>query len=124
MKLYSSAPVPVPDWYITDGLLMHLDGINNTGNGHSNSDKTWVDLTGNGHDVTLTGSPVFGSNYIKPVRRGTSDTGLSRTAYKHVELVFKATTRSSSAVLHAQGNNVGTIWLGTGGGFYTAARWS
>jgi hypothetical protein len=37
--------------YITRGLKLWCDGINNTGNGHSASVTTWKDLTGNGHDL-------------------------------------------------------------------------
>ena len=39
--------------YIQDGLVLYLDGINNTGNGHSNTTTTWKDLSGNGNDATL-----------------------------------------------------------------------
>lgn len=37
--------------YVQDGLMLHYDGINNTGNGHSTTATTWKDLTGNGHDI-------------------------------------------------------------------------
>lgn len=39
--------------YIKNGLILHLDGINNTGNGHSNTTTTWKDLSGRGNDATL-----------------------------------------------------------------------
>lgn len=39
--------------YIKDGLILHLDAINNTGSGHSNTTTTWKDLSGNGNDGTL-----------------------------------------------------------------------
>lgn len=35
------------------GLMLHYDGINNTGDGHSSSATTWKDLSGNGYDGTL-----------------------------------------------------------------------
>ena len=41
--------------YIKDGLILHYDAINNTGNGHNNSTTTWKDLSGNGNDFVLTG---------------------------------------------------------------------
>lgn len=37
--------------YITDGMLVWCDGVNNTGDGHSNSVTTWVDLSGNGNNL-------------------------------------------------------------------------
>ena len=39
--------------YVTDGLILQYDAINNTGNGHSNTTTTWKDLSGNGNDGSL-----------------------------------------------------------------------
>lgn len=39
--------------YVKEGLVLHLDGINNTGNGHSNTTTMWKDLSGNGNDGKL-----------------------------------------------------------------------
>ena len=41
--------------YVTDGLVLHYDGIKNTASGHSQSATTWRDLSGNGNDGTLNG---------------------------------------------------------------------
>ena len=43
------------NWYITSGLVCHLDAIYNTGliTPHDNNAETWVDLTGNGHNVPV-----------------------------------------------------------------------
>jgi len=46
--------------YVQDGLMLHYDGINNTGNGHSETTDTWKDLSGNGNDGTLKGT-----NYLE-----------------------------------------------------------
>lgn len=54
--------------YIKDGLILHLDAINNTGSGHSNTTNTWKDLSGNGNDATLIGFDTtsgWQENYIK-----------------------------------------------------------
>lgn len=40
--------------YIADGLIMYLDGICNTRNGHDSTTNVWEDLTGN-YDLTVTG---------------------------------------------------------------------
>ncbi len=39
--------------YVTDGLILHYDGINNTGNGHSDTATTWKDLSGNEDEGNL-----------------------------------------------------------------------
>lgn len=41
--------------YVTNGLELHYDAINNTGTGHSDTTTTWKDLSGNGNDATITG---------------------------------------------------------------------
>lgn len=39
--------------YVMDGLILHYDGINNTGDGHSDNTTIWKDLSGNGNDAIL-----------------------------------------------------------------------
>lgn len=39
--------------YVTNGLILHYDAINNTGNGHDNNATVWKDLSGNGNDSVL-----------------------------------------------------------------------
>lgn len=41
--------------YVRDKLILHYDGLNNTGEGHSNTTTTWKDLSENGNDATVTG---------------------------------------------------------------------
>ena len=36
--------------YVTENLILHYDGINNTGNGHSSTTNVWKDLSGNNND--------------------------------------------------------------------------
>jgi hypothetical protein len=45
--------------YITSGLVVHLDGINNTGTGHSTGTTIWKDLTNNGNDFSLYNSSTI-----------------------------------------------------------------
>ncbi len=43
--------------YVTDGLVLRYDAIDNAGVGsHSDSPTVWKDLSGNNHDLTLPGS--------------------------------------------------------------------
>ena len=39
--------------YISDGLVLHYDGENNTGYGHNNDAGVWKDLSGNGNNGTF-----------------------------------------------------------------------
>ena len=41
--------------YLNSNLIMHYDGRNNTGNGYSSNATSWVDLSGNNRNGTLTG---------------------------------------------------------------------
>ena len=50
--------------YVEDGLIAHLDGINNTGNGHSTEITTWKDLSNNGNDATLYNKPTWSNNSL------------------------------------------------------------
>jgi hypothetical protein len=46
---------------IKDGLVLHYDGINNTGSGHSNSSPIWKDLQGS-NNATLVGGATWVNN--------------------------------------------------------------
>ena len=48
--------------YRKDGLIMHLDAIQNTRGGHNASATTWEDLSGVGMDVTLYNA-TWGADY-------------------------------------------------------------
>ena len=50
--------------YVTDGLVLHYDAINNTGEGHSDTTSTWKDLSGNGNDGSITGG-TWQSNALR-----------------------------------------------------------
>lgn len=57
------------DNYVKDGLILHYDGLNNTGSGHDNTATTWYDLSKNGNHATLTG-------FENTTESGWSDDGL------------------------------------------------
>lgn len=50
--------------YVLNGLIAHLDAINNTGNGHASDIKEWTDLSGNGNSATLYNNPTVSSNSV------------------------------------------------------------
>ena len=43
-----------PPQYVTDGLILWCDGINNTGVSHSDDTSTWKDLSGHDNDIIST----------------------------------------------------------------------
>lgn len=49
--------------YITDGLILHLDAINNTPEGHRNDSPIWYDLSSSGYNASLTNC-VWHNDYI------------------------------------------------------------
>ena len=50
--------------YVEEGLIAHLDGINNTGNGHSTETQIWKDLSNHGNDATLYNNPIWSNNSL------------------------------------------------------------
>lgn len=52
--------------YVKRGLYVHFDGINNTGNGHSDTTVTWYDLSPNKYNLALTNNVgvEWHDNYI------------------------------------------------------------
>lgn len=50
--------------YIKDGLIVHLDALNNTKNGYSSEITTWSDLSGNNNDAILYNAPTWENNSL------------------------------------------------------------
>ncbi len=50
--------------YVENGLITHLDAINNTGSGHDSGTPTWKDLSNNGNDATLYNAPSWSNNSL------------------------------------------------------------
>ena len=50
--------------YVQSGLIAYLDGINNTGFGHSDDTQTWKDLSNHGNDATLYNNPTWSNNSL------------------------------------------------------------
>lgn len=63
--------------YTKNGLVLHYDGINNTGNGHDNSATVWKDLSSSGNDATLNTDNSFDNNSC--VFQKTNNSGISIT---------------------------------------------
>ena len=50
--------------YVQSGLIAYLDGINNTGFGHSDDTQTWKDLSNHGNDAILYNTPTWSNNSL------------------------------------------------------------
>lgn len=96
--------------YVSDGLVLHYDAINNTGSGHNSSATTWTDLSGNGNDGTLSTAPNTSNFYWE-------DNSITISGYSSGSLKYYVDTplnltgheRTYIYTVNAQ-NLTGTIW--------------
>lgn len=107
--------------YVEEGLIAHLDGINNTGNGHSTETQTWKDISNHGNDATLYNNPTWSNNSL--TFDGIDDYGvLTNTANQAFPNGLTLETRVK--ILSFIGTNAnGNIeffgnWQSAGAGFY------
>lgn len=88
--------------YIKENLVLHYDGINNTGNGHSNTATVWKDLSKNGNDVTLNANNNFNENscvFPKAINSGLSLTNPLKVGINNgftIECIAKSNTTNTS----------------------------
>ena len=91
------------DYYVQDGLVLLLDGIKNTRNGHSTSTNVWEDLSGNNYDYTLNNIQINDNNiYFKgtnnsyALRKENLSEIFGNTLYddRTIEIVVKDTSNS------------------------------
>lgn len=66
--------------YISNGLKLYYDGIDNTGSGHSASSTTWKDLSGNGNDGTIAGTCTWQTNSLD-IAEGNTGTITQKTTF-------------------------------------------
>ena len=74
--------------YIEDGLILHLDAINNTGEGdksHSNTVRTWKDLSKSNNDVTLADEHTFSNKELVCQKKEGAICSASKNAVFNVE---------------------------------------
>ena len=87
--------------YVTDGLVLHYDGIKNSGTEHNSDATTWKDLSGNGNDGKLVGGSwqdnhltLDGTNYVQAVKNNPVFNGIDGSPDMTVEVISKKTVRS------------------------------
>ncbi|MDR1337774.1 MAG: LamG domain-containing protein [Rickettsiales bacterium] len=114
--------------YKSDGLILWLDVVNNTGSNHNASAKVWKDLSGNGNDFTLYNSPTINDNDIAfspgttQYARSTAMLDLSSYNAITVEISFKLLSLDQRSMLFDHpndwNNNAGAfgVYLNSDGG--------
>ena len=115
-----------PSDYVTNGLVLHYDGIRNAGPGvaHDNAATTWVDLSGYGRDATLmagSGSAWKddGFHFAKTAWFQTSASfSLGSTCTIQVITDFKKSDVTGNAMFVAPSGGIakGAIWWKNGDG--------
>jgi hypothetical protein len=113
--------IPYQIFYITGGLVYHLDAGNSLS--YSGSGSTWTDLTGSGISMTLYGSPVYSSangGYLSFVpsssQYGSTSTSLAATSTWTIE-----------AFIYYNGTNTGglpCIFTDTYPGTSSSIQWA
>ena len=88
--------------YVKENLVLQYDGINNTGNGHSNTATVWKDLSKSGNDVTLNTDNSFNENscvFPKTINSGLSLANPLKAGINNgftIECVAKSNTTNTS----------------------------
>ena len=100
--------------YVTSGLVLHYDGINNTGNGHSGTTTTWKDLSGNNNDGRL--SKATGNNFYWESNNITlSNVSSTLGTYVDTPLNLNGKERTIFYTIDANGLK-GSVWGDTDSG--------
>lgn len=90
--------------YATDGLLLFLDGINNTGSGHNNSATTWKDLSGNNRDYDI-GNNHFADDHLICSSKGLNTSNSLPSDYAYIEMILENSgAETTTMVLIPSGN--------------------
>ena len=131
-EIYNSLVKNSSPQYVSNGLVLHYDAINNTGSGHNSSTTTWKDLSGNGNDSTITGGTWTDnslnftasnkSNGVKTSKNfpidfeNTFNIVFDLTTVSTVEPLFGSRTTSSNGFMLFNYNSSNALSLDTKGG--------
>lgn len=95
--------------YVTDGLILHYDAINNTGTGHSSTTTTWMDLSGNGNNGTFSTAPTTSTFYWEENCITLSNNSSSLSSYVDTPVNLNGKERTIIYTVDANGLT-GSIW--------------
>lgn len=98
--------------YVTDGILLWLDGIHNTLEGHSSNTDKWYDLSGSNFFFPLTTGHTVNDDNIHLNNRGLwADTDYNVTNMAYCEYVIqKDGTETQNMVIRPAKNTLTTSW--------------
>jgi hypothetical protein len=117
-----AAAAPGINDYVHDSMLLWLDGVENTRNGHDASATKWEDLSGNARDYTYHASSVIADKYCQPNGGMTTSVNLEITEGCTIEVVVRIQANGVSQMITAQGGQSRfTTWVGSGGNFVFGA---
>lgn len=108
--------------YVTNGIILWYDGIQNTPNGHDSTSQYWYDLSGNDVHYAYSSSNIISSKYcdidgtagqwVSSASSNVSDNINGHVAF--VEIVIDPDeTGETTQCLFPYGNVVGTTWIKT-----------
>lgn len=105
----TSSTKPEQPQYIKEGLILHYDAINNTGNGHSNTTTTWKDLSGNNNNGTFSKAPNTSNFYWEENCITLSNS--SSTLNSYIDTPINLNNKERTIIYTVDANNLqGTIW--------------
>lgn len=113
--------------YVTDGLIMWLDGINNTSEGHNPGSNIWEDLSGNGHHYTYASANTINNDHLQTNGVGNTFIGFSADesssikSGKTIEIVIAPSSLSAEQFLFGLGNHPGTCFTKSGNICFSAS---
>lgn len=114
--------------YVQSGLILWLDGIQNTASGHNASATQWEDLSGKGHNYPYHASNVINDTYLAVNSRGAKLTTNWSMAERNamsaggtIEIVLSQSS-SKVAVIIPITNVVGTTATAAGGVLYFSSN--
>ena len=81
--------------YIKNGLVLHVDGMQNTKKGHSINTAVWEDLSGNGNDLTLENISWTGDSVVFNESLAYTDNTVENIT---VEIVVKEDTSKNGPI--------------------------
>lgn len=91
--------------YVTNGLVLWLDGIKNTASGHDASATYWEDLSGNGHDYGYNANNIIYDKYLDVngaggyLRNALTQSERSAIIAGTVEIVYDAANTGTNALM-------------------------
>lgn len=100
--------------YVQDGLQLHYDAINNTGDGYSNTTTTWRDLSPNHNDGILSNVTWDGNSAVFDGSTSWVNCGEQNSNYQTLVVTFSVDAINTGA------NNTCVIgnWEAGGGGIF------